>query len=244
MLSGILSCTTYAFMPNRLAYCGPDKNRDLFEYGATQTVDQGLKEILAEFQTLWPYLRLIAASNQKNDPFDEKVVEAYWIGNELLETTPIKDFYRHLALTMNFKKRLGRKSFEYLVAKLPLGAKPHHTFHVLNIFLRTGHHAIQHTLETMDNCRVSWGEVLEVQTDALSVLSQPLILVGQKLKLGQPIVKKIQRSIAGHSFLPEPKAGDWVSFHWGFACEKLTRRQVRNLTHYTKEAVSLANLTI
>lgn len=244
MNSGILSCTTYAFMPNRLSYCGPDKNRDLFEYGATQTVDAGLKEILAEFQTLWPYLRLIASSNQTNDPFDEKVVEAYWIGNELLEQTPIREFYGHLAETMNFKKRLDGKSLEYLVGKLPLGAKPHHTFHVLNVFWRTGHHAIQHTVETMDSCRVSWGKISAVRPNEFDVRSRPLELADQKLRLGRPVQKTIQRSIDDKTFIRTPKVGDWVSFHWSFACEILTDRQVRNLAHYTREAIALANLTI
>ena len=41
-LAGQLHFIHYAFMPNRLQYCGGDDNRTLLEYGTAQVVDGGL----------------------------------------------------------------------------------------------------------------------------------------------------------------------------------------------------------
>ncbi|MBU0670979.1 hypothetical protein KKF29_02365 [Patescibacteria group bacterium] len=243
-MTGILSCTTYAFMPNKLSYCGPDNNRDLLEYGATRTVDAGLKNILSDFQNLWPYLKFIANNNKIADPFDNRVVEAYWVGNELLENTTMKGFHRHLIDTLQIKKKLDPASLEYLIGKIPLGAKPHHTFHVLNVFLRTGHWALANVLETIDNCRVGWGQISQIEKDHFMVRTQPLVMREKKLELGQPIIKKIKKTIDDKTFINVANLNDWVSFHWGFACEKINIRQVVNLQRYTTEAIKLANLTI
>src|SRR3990167_9993879 len=82
---GLLTCARYAFAPNYLKYCGPDENRTIFQYCAAQDADAGLRELLEEFGTLYPYLRFIAQANGIADPFDPRVVEAYWVGNRLLE---------------------------------------------------------------------------------------------------------------------------------------------------------------
>ena len=59
-LSGSLRFIRYAFMPNRLRYCGGDDNRTLFEYGIESTVDGGLTPLLKRFNGALPYLQLIA----------------------------------------------------------------------------------------------------------------------------------------------------------------------------------------
>ena len=42
----------------------------------------------AGFAAAWPYLELIAGAHGIDDPLDERVVEAYWVGNELLRLPP------------------------------------------------------------------------------------------------------------------------------------------------------------
>ncbi|MBU0707105.1 hypothetical protein KKG41_01900 [Patescibacteria group bacterium] len=242
-MTGATSCTTYAFMPNQLAYCGPE-NRDLLEYGATKTVDAGLTNILSDFQNLWPYLRFIAFNNNIKDPFDNRVVEAYWVGNELLNNISIKGFHKHLIDTLKLKEKIDPASLEYLIGKIPQGAKPHHTFHVMNVFAKTNHWALGNVLETINNCRVSWGKITNVEKDFITVTTQPIVMQDKKMKLGQPIIKKVQRSVEDKTFIGQAELGDWLSFHWNFACEIITLRQALNLKLYTEEAITLANLTI
>lgn len=44
----------YAFMPNRLRYCGGDDNRTLFEYGLESAEDRGLRPLLSKFTGALP----------------------------------------------------------------------------------------------------------------------------------------------------------------------------------------------
>ena len=52
-------------------------------------VDQGLVQLVQAFSGAWPYLELISAGCDIRDPLDQRVVEAYWVGNELLDRVPI-----------------------------------------------------------------------------------------------------------------------------------------------------------
>src|SRR3989344_6013550 len=94
--SGTILWARYSFSPNRLKYCGPDANLDLFECAARQTAERKLREILSEFEAAFPYIRFIASENKIHDPFDWRVTEAYWLGNDLLKKVSVFKFYRHL----------------------------------------------------------------------------------------------------------------------------------------------------
>jgi hydrogenase maturation factor len=73
---------------------------------------------------------------------------------------------------------------------------------------------------------------------------QPLVLVEGKLALGKPRVQAILRQIDGHGFVDHATAGDWVSTHWGWACEVLDERQRRNLERYSRHHLRIANQTL
>ena len=238
---GILRCARYAFMPNKLSFCGPDKNKDLFYYCQNQEVDHGLNLILKEFQVLYPYLKFIAQSNQLKDPFDEKIIEAYWLGNQLLDNVNKSRLYNHLLDEQQLKKKLNKKLLKKVVDKIPLGAKPHHSFHVLSVWKRTGNLDVMHTLNSMDLCRISWGKIKKIDLPNLEVEYQPLVLENGRLKLGSIIFQKVLTEINNSGFIEKPRLGQWISFHWGFACEVLNNYQVANLKKYTEESIRLTN---
>ncbi|MFA6272470.1 MAG: DUF6390 family protein [Patescibacteria group bacterium] len=243
-MEGIITCARYAYMPNNLGYCGPDENKNLIGYIANDEQDDGLKEILTDFQTLKPYLNFIARTNRIPDPFHKQVVEAYWIGNNLLESVSAKQYYKYLTDEFSLQKKIDRKSLQYVYGKLPMGAKPHHSFHVLNIFRRTGHLSINHTVETMDNCCISCGKVIKKMPDKLLVEYSPLGIVEGKLTQGEKKQKEILTEVDGQSMEAEINTGDLVTFHWNAVCEKITPLQAKNLSFYTNQAISLANLTL
>src|SRR3989344_1975062 len=137
-MDGLLRCSRYAFGPNRLHYCGPDASRELLSYIKNDEPDFGLKRLLTQFETLFPYLKHIAEANDIPDPFDDQVVEAYWIGNHLLENVSQRAFYDHLRVRLGLQKKVGHKTFNLLTDKIGKGALPHHSFHVLDIWKRTG----------------------------------------------------------------------------------------------------------
>ena len=243
-MDGLLLCARYAFAPNKLKYCGPDKNLELFQYCADNQQDLGLTKILKAFEVLYPYLELIARANGIADPFDQKVVEAYWVGNEFLENVWAKNLYGHLLEKQQLGKRIDRRSLKLILGKIPAGARAHHSFHVLNVFKRLGHAEIFHTLESMDSCRVSWGMVTALNGQTLKVESEPIILKKGKLALGDAIIRKVNFGLDGKKIALQPDVGDWVSFHWNWFCQKLSKKQTKNLDCYTRHSIFLANQTL
>ena len=237
---GTILFARYAFMPNRLNYCGGDDNKTLFDYCVAKQTDPGLVFILQKFQAAYPYLKLIASSNDIPDPFDARVVEAYWIGNELLDRVDLTQFYN--SLHERFAQRLDPKTLGYLLSKPPLGARPHHNFHVFDVHNHMG--TLEHSLDTMENCRIGWGRVKEIGPTHFVVEHQPLILEQGRLKLGELREKKVMRQIDGTGFVSNGQVGDFISFHWNWACDVLSPRQANNLEKCTRYHLKLANGTL
>jgi hypothetical protein len=172
------------------------------------------------------------------------VLEAYWIGNDLLEQIPKKKFYTHLLESQQIKRRLGKKSFNLITNKLRHNAVPHHSFHVFNIWQRTGHLQQEHTLESMDNCRISWGTVQTIDGPWLLVKTNPLVYQNKKLMLGEPTIKKITRSLDAPIEIDELKPDDIITMHWNTPCEVITHQQALTLKKYTLRHLKLANQTL
>lgn len=238
--AGMLLFIQYAFMPNRLDYCGTEDHDALFDYWNAGETDAGLAEILRTFTGALPYLTLIAHSNGITDPFDHHVVEAYWVGNALLDGVDVRRFLR--SLTDRFDAHLQGKARAYLLDKIPLGALPHHSFHVFDVYSRVGQRG--RPLELMEQCRVSWGQVTVVEPTHFVIDAQPLVLQDGKLVLGPAAPRRVLRQVDDDSFTQHAAVGDWVSVHWNWACDVLTREQVQRLERYTQYHIRLANLTI
>ncbi|HAO81304.1 MAG TPA: hypothetical protein DDW92_00850 [Candidatus Veblenbacteria bacterium] len=242
-VDGVARCARYAFGPNRLHLCGPDANSEVLAYLKAGVTDPGLESLLRKFGTLYPYLLHIARANNIADPFDARVVEAYWIGNELLETIPLQVFYRHLVDSLRLKARGPKMQFNTLEAKLPRGARMHHSFHVLNVYERTGHDQSLHTLESIDACRVSWGRIDKIEGGKIIVWRQPLKLEAGKLSLGEEELFTVTRRLED-DFMEGPKVGDIITMHWQVPCEVVTQNNVRWLEKYTRQHLALANQTL
>src|SRR3984893_6315935 len=132
-LAGTLQFIRYGFMPNRLSYCGPvGDNRTLFDYGVAGFSDAGLTPLLKRFTGALPYLQLIARANAIPDPFDARVVEAYWLGNHPLRKGESRHVYD--AMLERFGKQLQGRTRDLVLGKAPAGARPHHSFHVPDVY--------------------------------------------------------------------------------------------------------------
>ncbi|MBI4226240.1 hypothetical protein HY612_03965, partial [Candidatus Roizmanbacteria bacterium] len=161
---GLLLCARYSSAPNYFGYCGPPKNSSLVDHLRAEIGDREVERILSQFDTLYLNLKLIALENKIKDPFNLRVVEAYWIGNGLLKNIKSKDYVALLSEKFELEKKIGKGKFDMLKYKfLSNQTLPHHSFHVFNIFKRTGNLVVNHTLETMDSCRVGWGKVIQYQ---------------------------------------------------------------------------------
>ena len=108
---GLLLCTKYSVAPNYFGYCGPDENMSLIDHLRENVIDKEVHSILSEFETLFLNLTFIARENKIQDVFDKQVVEAYWIGNRLLECISNKDYAYLLAEKFSLPKKIGDKTF-------------------------------------------------------------------------------------------------------------------------------------
>jgi hypothetical protein len=239
-LAGSLRFVRYGFMPNRLRYCGGDDNRALFDYGTAGTVDGGLAPLLRRFSGALPYLRLIAHSNGIADPFDDRVVEAYWLGNELLNAVEVRQLYD--SLRERFGTQLNPRTRDLVLGKAPAGARPHHSFHVLDVYSRVGD--LGQSLHVLDQCRVSWARVERPEGGEVLVRRQPLALRNGKLALAEPVAERALRQVDGRGFVDHAQPGDWVALHWGWVCEVLTPHQRTQLERFTRRHLALANRTL
>jgi hypothetical protein len=240
LADGLLLFARYAFMPNRLGFCGGPNEHGLFEACAASQSSPELRDWATQFEGAYPYLALIARANGLPDPLDYRVVEAYWLGNELLDGVGLASLYD--SLRERFASRLSSRTLELVLGKVPAGAQPFHAFHVLDVCRRTG--ALAENLETLDNCRISWGQVQAVMDGRLQVSVQPIVFESRRLALGPEQTRLVMRHIGGRGFVDEARPSDWVSIHWGWACDRLTKRQLRNLRRHTLWHLTLANQTL
>ena len=243
--SGPVLFARYAFGPNRLGYCGPDAVEELFGEGTMGGDDLALRQLAQLFEGAWPYLELIARANGLADPLDERVVEAYWLGNSLL--TAVGPQRLGASLASRFRPRLRPEGWRWLAGKPDAGAVPVHAFHVLDVFPRIGllrSGSVDRALEVMDSCRIRWGRVLEQDGEWLVVSVVPLVMADGQLELGVARPERIQAWRDGAGFVDGVQPGDLISIHWSWACDRLSARQLDGLVTWTRREVGIANATI
>lgn len=240
---GALLFARFAYPPNRLGYCGPDVQDELLQRVAGRASGPELRALALGFHGAWPYLQLIAQANGIADPLDARVVEAYWIGNRLLDRVQPAAFAEFL--TSRFGDQLpGLDARSRLLDPLFAGAVPHHAFHVFGVYpwvglLRTG--VVDQALLVMDRCRIRWGRVTAVRGSTIVVASRPLVWDGRRLYLDAPRGEMVTSAKGGYRLAPLLGVGDWCALHWEWACEPLTERQVNALRHYTRRQLAAVN---
>ena len=233
---GLKLAVQYSLPPCQLGFCGPreEKNRKLLvEFAKGRKIPPSeVRRVLERFEAMYPYLRLIARGNGITDPLDERVVRAFWVGNEMLEKVAVDDLRRLITTDFVGPGRLSKEEAERRAMAVPDGAVPHHSFHVLILGSVTGR--VKFTNALRDLCRIGWGKVLEVgdRRSEVRVRYKPLVSGEDgRMKLGEEVEKGIAWD---KEITPGVEVGDWVSFHWGRVCDVLCKEDVSNLMHYTQ----------
>ena len=144
------------------------------------------------------------------------MVEAYWIGNRLLD-------------------RAGDAR----------GGLPHHSFQVFCLYpwaeLLGDERRTAQALRVLDQCRIRWGRVIADTADQVVVESRPLVWDGTQLALGPPRQETAIRGFDGVRLVERLDPGDWVSLHWEWVCDRLTPAQLVALRHYSAYHLELVN---
>jgi hypothetical protein len=239
--TGALTFARFAYPPNALGLCGPDAPRELLERADAAAADGGLRELALQFEGAWPYLELIAHAHGIADPLDLHVVEAYWIGNDLLDGIPPGAIGEDLVARFGPAAGRERRRIEELASAAP---RPHHDFHVLCVYpwvglLRSA--AAGSALHVLDRCRIRWGRVTGVDGATASVRSRELVWDGDRLALGALREEVVRIAEDGYALDRRIQVGDTVALHWDWACARLTDRQERALRSETARQLAFAN---
>ncbi|HET7581717.1 MAG TPA: DUF6390 family protein [Candidatus Limnocylindria bacterium] len=243
--SGPVLFARYAYPPNRMGLCGPDDAPSLRE-AALAAEEREVRALARGFEGAFPYLELIAREGGVPDPLDRRVVEAYWLGGGLVSRVGPRALHR--SVDDRFRRRMSKDDWGWLQMAVQGGSRPVHAFHVLEIYPRAGlmrgGDAGNPVLDTMDACRIRWGTVLAVEGDRLVVRAPRLELRDGLLRIGPQQVETVSGWVDGAGVLGGASAGDHVSLHWGWACDRLTDRQLRRLRTWTRAALEVANQAI
>jgi hypothetical protein len=218
--TGALLFARYAYPPNALGYCGPDDPEALVQAAAGGEGGDALHALVGRFDGASAYLALIAACNGVADLLDRAVVEAYWVGNDLLSQVPPGAVRRCVSGPLAGPagtQGAGDDAIRRGVA--------HHSFHVFAVYpwlalLRSGKE--QPALEILDRCRIRWGRVEAVATDAVTVRSRGLVFDRGNLRLGPGRVERARVPPDSLGSFRGVRPGDTVTLHWDWVCDLLS----------------------
>jgi hypothetical protein len=242
-VAGALRFARFAVPPNERGYCGPAREGELAAYRAGELpADAGLRELAAGFEGAWPYLELLAGVARTDDPLDDRVVEAYWIGNELCTRVGTMDWGLHL--TDRFGRRIGR-DIGRLTSSVGCGALPHHAFHVFNVYpwvglLREGRGGDE-PLRIVRECHISWAVVIDRVGDGLLVEGPRPTWERSVLGLHERERRTVWLDPRLVHLGAVIEAGSIVAIHWGEAVDVLDDRQRAWLEHITRAQLDVAN---
>lgn len=221
-MEGLGLAAMFSSAPNALGLCGPD--------GFDMSDKKRLMSQMKKFRAPYAYMQLIAKANRLL-PFDYRVVEAFWLGNSLLNSVPRAAVANTIKSKFTGKGMLTKSRAKILADNLPAQVYPHHSFHVFYIGSISG--VLEGKKKKLDLCRVSWGNVTRAGKNKIAVCAKPV-----KFEKGAALLGKRQAAnwqIANSKF----RVGDIACAHWGRAILPITKKQRDNLEKFTKINMAL-----
>ena len=234
---GALMFARYAYPPNELGYCGPAGADRMLVPGALAEIEWRARH----FDGAWTYLEYLAGVSGTDDPLSVPVVEAYWIGSDLLDAVDPAALVDHLVVA--FDGQLGG-TWRQSAAR----AQAHHSYQVFEVYpwaemllrgLPPGP-----AVSVLDRCRIRSGVVDNVDGEWVTVLTRLLRWDGTVLVPSDPVPELARWSVGGQSLLARPSVGDTVALHWDWVCDVLTSDQaarIQRLESRQRSAVGLGS---
>lgn len=212
--AGALLFSRYAYAPNDLGHSDADHAREIVACARGEIAVGALGALARGYQAAYPSLALIAHAAGIADPFDARVVEAYWVGNALLDDPALP------------------------------APPPHHNFRVLGASPWVSMVRAQESdsaLDVLDKCRVRWGRVLAIRDGVAAVRSRPLEKHGSTIELGEARIELAALKDEGAGNPGRVRRGDWCALHWDWVCDRLSTRQLVQLRRVTRMQLDAIN---
>jgi hypothetical protein len=219
---GTLLFARYAYPPNELGYCGPDGAPALLRADSAEIARRARR-----FEGAWSYLEFIARSAGIADPLDEAVVEAYWIGNDLLDRVDSAGLVAWLR--GRFAGQVGGTW-----ADADGRAVAHHSFQVFEVYpwaAMLRRNASPVAVSVLD--RAGSGPASCVRCTVRRRGAMPAAGVGRGHARSWTGGDEVVRwSAGGRSLLAGLSAGDRVALHWDWVCDVITDEQAARIDAY------------
>lgn len=249
----------YAHAPNARGFCGPELGAALQRLAAGHTVS-GLDVPAAarRFSGAWPYQALLAehagrvghgghvggcggsggSGGGALDPLEERVVRAYWTGNDLTELVDARAYGTELLA--RFGAQAGHY-WQHLTPELLPEVMPTHAFHVFGVYpwSRLLGRGAPEPVGVLDDCRIRVGRVLDVGGDELLVEIDRLVDESPGLRLSTPRPERVIWRTQDGPFIDAAtlRPGACVAVHWNFACDELTAAEAATCQRLTVRQV-------
>jgi hypothetical protein len=213
----------YAYPPNALGHCGPPGAEAMLRAEQVRELEARARR----FEGAWSYLEALAAATGADDPLDESLVEAYWVGSDLLDAVDPARLVAHLE--DRFRGQLGG-TWRAAAGR----AAAHHSFQVFEVYpwvglLRAGRPPGP-AVQVLDDCRIRVGTVLAVDDDGfVTVTDRRLDWDGATLAEAPPTRGRARWSVEGRSLIPRPRHGSHVALHWDWVCAEISEAQANQL---------------
>ncbi len=183
------------------------------------------REVMSGLSTLFPYISLIGECTNL-DPFDYRVVSAYFIGSEILEEVPF-----------SASEKLVKKLCRNKPPTISDNFRVTHNFYVFCVSPYVKER--QSLLSFIDLCRISTGEVLSLSEEkegicVANVRHRSLINKSGSIVVGD---EKEEKMICDKTITNKVEEGQMVAVHWRRIVKTINRSELKNLDHYTKKAV-------
>jgi hypothetical protein len=226
----------FSLPPNSLGYCGRNSAASEFKKCIIDGKCEGIEKEVENFIVLWPYLKTI--SQVTNLPsLSYEVIEAYWIGNDLLKK--FKPEHYDLLLE-NFKKQ-GVPDFfvEELRQKRPKIFIPSHLFQVLHVGVGKASGAVPFDINSINNCTIRWGKVEEINKNKalINLTSLKIINKSDSTNIKYQMSNIKEEIPFNLKLVPDLKSGTTTAVHWDQVIKILTKEEEQKLSSWTREII-------
>jgi hypothetical protein len=225
---GAVRFARYAYPPNALGYCGPVGSEALLLPDATDEIERRARQ----FEGAWSYLEVLAEATAL-DPLADEVVEAYWLGSDLLDEVDPAGLVRRLE--NRFRGQVGG-TWRTATTR----ATAHHGFQVYEVYPWAGLLLAGRTpgpaVTVLDRCRIRVGEVIGVEGEQAFVASRLLAWDGTSLGEGEAVTETVRWSVAGCALIDVPPVGSLVALHWDWVCEVVSPSEAMRIEHLDRRA--------
>ncbi len=186
--SGLQLLARFSLPPNGLGLCGKEKITSQLSQCITQGHCQSVTQAIPGFKTQLPYLQTIADVTGK-DPLDYQVVEAYWLGNDLLNEFRLE----HYQVFLHHLQELHLPDF-YIHSFTSLQPSFFIPFHLYSVrVLNQLPQTTPQMQRQMDKCMISCKKVTAamIKNGQCNVEYNPTIKVGDTGAMHWDVVVKI-----------------------------------------------------